>query len=124
MTKPIKKGRRKKSIDYALVKKLASIHCTQEEIADVLELSVRTLQRDEDFCRIYKANLATFKTLIRRWQVNAAKKGNPGMLIWLGKQYLQQREPKEIVQDEPERIPEFDSMSETELNEYIDRHRN
>ena len=91
-----KGGRPKKEIDYGLVKKLASIHCTQEEIADVLKLSTRTLQRDDKFCLIYKENIATLKTKIRRWQINAASKGNTGMLVWLGKQYLDQREPMSL----------------------------
>ena len=47
-------GRPKKVIDYEAVEKLANIQCTQEEIASFLNLSVRTLQRDEEFCRIYK----------------------------------------------------------------------
>lgn len=92
----MKRGRPEKKIDFTLVKKLSAIHCTQEEIADVLGLSVRTLQRNEEFCHIYKANIATLKTKIRRWQINSAEKGNTGMLVWLGKQYLGQTEPQKI----------------------------
>ena len=39
-------GRPKIVIDYTAVEKLASIQCTQEEIANFLDVSVRTLQRD------------------------------------------------------------------------------
>ena len=46
-------GRPKIQIDYNTVEKLANIQCTQEEIASFLGVSVRTLQRDEEFCRIY-----------------------------------------------------------------------
>jgi hypothetical protein len=116
-----KTGRKKKEIDYNLVKRLASIHCTQEEIADVLGLSVRTLQRDEEFCRIHKTNLATLKTLLRRWQIAAAKKGNTGMLVWLGKQYLQQREPEKEMLSEEKGLPEFANKSDEELESMIEQ---
>jgi len=32
---------------------------------------------------------------IRRWQMAKAKEGNPTMLIWLGKQYLGQKDKRE-----------------------------
>ena len=44
-TRPV--GRPKAIIDYNLVRSLAQIHCTQEEIASFIEVDVRTLQRDE-----------------------------------------------------------------------------
>ena len=34
---------------------------------------------------------------LRKWQYNLAKQGNLGMLIWLGKQYLGQREKTDAV---------------------------
>lgn len=84
-------GRPKKVIDYKAVEKLASIQCTQEEIANFLELSVRTLQRDEEFCRIYKKGQDSGKMSVRRMQFKLAE-NNATMAIWLGKQYLKQRD--------------------------------
>ena len=84
-------GRPKKQIDYKTVEKLANIQCTQEEIANFLELSVRTLQRDEEFCRIYKKAQDSGKMSIRRMQFKLAE-NNATMAIWLGKQYLKQRD--------------------------------
>ena len=52
-------GRPRKMIDYNLVEKLAQIQCTQEEISNVLDISTRTLQRDDEFCRIYKKGIDT-----------------------------------------------------------------
>lgn len=83
-------GRPPKVIDYALVERLASIQCTQEEIANILEVSTKTLQRDEEFCLIYKKGLDNGRMSLRRYQWEAAKKGNTTMLVWLGKQYLGQ----------------------------------
>lgn len=90
-------GRPKKEIDYTVVEKLANIQCTQEEIASFLNLSVRTLQRDEEFCRLYKKGQDNGKMSLRRMQFKLADK-NPTMAIWLGKQYLGQRDkfPDEV----------------------------
>ena len=84
-------ARPKKEIDYVAVEKLASLQCTQEEIANFLELSVRTLQRDEEFCRIYKKGQDNGKMSLRRYQFKLAEK-NTAMAIFLGKQYLGQRD--------------------------------
>ena len=86
-------ARPKKEIDYKLAEKLSQIMCTQEEIANILEVSVRTLQRDAEFCRLYKKGQDTGKMSIKRKQFDVAiNKGNTTMLIWLGKQYLGQKE--------------------------------
>lgn len=91
-------GRPKKVIDYALVEKLANIQCTEAEISEILEISTRTLQKDEEFLRIYKKGLESGKSSLRRLQWRAAEKGNPTMLVWLGKQYLNQKDKSEIEQ--------------------------
>ena len=87
-------GRPKKEIDYEMVGKLATIQCTQDEIAEILDISTRTLQRDLEFCRVYKKNTEVGRMSLRRFQWRSAEKGNTSMLIWLGKQYLEQKEPE------------------------------
>ena len=89
-------GRPKKPIDYATVDKLASIMCTQEEIASYLDLDVRTLQRDDEFCRIYKRGIDKGRMSVRRQQYKMVEAGNSTMAIWLGKQYLGQRDKQDI----------------------------
>ena len=89
-------GRPKIKLDYSLIERLAYIQCTQEEIAEIVQVSVRTLQRDDEFCRVYKKAHETGKSSLRRFQWKAAEKGNPTMLIWLGKQYLGQEEKKHL----------------------------
>ncbi len=89
-------GRPKKPIDYATVEKLASIMCTQEEIASYLDLAVRTLQRDDEFCRIYKRGIDNGRMSVRRSQYKMVEAGNATMAIWLGKQYLGQRDKQDI----------------------------
>ena len=85
-----KGGRPKIVIDYSMVERLARIMCTKEEIASFLDLDVRTLERDSEFCRVYKRNLDTGKISLRRSQMKLADNGNATMNIWLGKQYLGQ----------------------------------
>ena len=88
-------GRPKKNIDYEMVEKLASIMATQEEIASFLDISVRTLLRDEHFCHIYKKGLEGGKMSLRRQQFKLSET-NPTMAIWLGKQYLNQTDKQDI----------------------------
>lgn len=88
-------GRPKKKIDYETVEKLASIMCTQEEIASYLDISARTLQRDKEFCRIYKRGIDKGRMSVRRHQYKLLEAGNATMGIWLGKQYLDQKDKQE-----------------------------
>lgn len=87
-------GRPKKDIDYVTVEKLASIMCTEQEISNYLDISVRTLQRDEEFCRVYKKGLDRGKISLRRQQFKIAER-NAGMAIFLGKNYLDQSDRQE-----------------------------
>lgn len=100
-----KVGRPKKIIDYEAVEKLATIMCTQEEIASFLDISVRTLQRDKEFCRVFKKGIEKGKMSLRRTQFRIAD-NHAGMAIFLGKQYLGQRD--RIAVDETK----FDKLDE------------
>jgi len=91
-------GRKPIEIDVALMERLASIHCTMEEMASILGTSVDTLERR--YAENIKAAKDKGKSSLRRLQWAAAQSGNVTMLIWLGKQLLNQREKSEetIVQ--------------------------
>ena len=109
-------ARPKKEIDYEVVEKLASIQCTQEEIANFLNLSVRTLQRDEEFCRLYKKGQDNGKMSLRRYQFKLAEK-NTSMAIFLGKQYLGQRDVVETDNTkEMNKVEELLNKLEKEAN--------
>lgn len=77
-------------LDEEKVEALASIGCTLEEIAVVMGCCERTLQRRCKEC-IARGH-ERMKTSLRRWQYEKAKSGNTTMLIWLGKQFLGQRD--------------------------------
>lgn len=82
-------ARPRKPIDYEAVEKLASIMCTQDEIASFLGLSKKTLQRDDEFCRLYKKGQERAKISLRRAQFKLAET-NASVAIFLGKNYLGQ----------------------------------
>lgn len=88
---------RRVDIDLAQVESLASLGCTDAEIAHVLKISERTLRR-----RARKAldnGRALFRVRLRNWQLRACEQGNAAVLIWLGKVYLGQKEVRETTQD-------------------------
>ena len=92
-------GRPKFEIDFETVEKLASLMCTQEEIASFLGCDVRTLQRSEEFCRVYKKGQDGGKMSLRRKQFKIAEK-NASMAIFLGKNYLGQKDYVEVADNQ------------------------
>lgn len=99
--KPNGVGRPKLDIDPDLVQDLAGIGCTMIEIARVCHCSVDTLERN--FADVIEKGREEMHRSLRRAQLDAAlhgtKKGehyNPTMLIWLGKQHLDQKEKAEL----------------------------
>jgi hypothetical protein len=78
----------RKDIDAELIRKLAGIQCTHAEIAQVVGCSESHIDKKygpqiSDWREAGKASL-------RRKQWEKAMDGNITMLIWLGKQYLDQ----------------------------------
>lgn len=90
-------GRPKKQIDQQLFEDMCEIQCTKEEIANCLRVSQSTLERwlnvtyKTNFEVIYKKLSANGKQSLRRCQFALAKT-NATMAIFLGKQYLGQRD--------------------------------
>jgi hypothetical protein len=79
--------------------KLASICCTMNEIAAVSGLSVDTLERR--FADTIKSGREVGKASLRREQFRMALSGNATMLIWLGKQLLEQTDKVESTPPSP-----------------------
>lgn len=87
-------GRPKADIDMVLVTKLASIQCTLREIADIIGVDKETIRNR--CARELELGKAQGKASLRRRQWEVADSGNATMLIWLGKQYLDQSDnPKD-----------------------------
>lgn len=96
-----KMGRPKVKIDQEEFEKLCSIQCTEEEIAGWYKCSIDTIERfcektyKTTFADIYKSLSAKGKMSLRRSQFRIAET-NPTMAIWLGKQYLGQKDKTDI----------------------------
>lgn len=93
---------------------LCAIQCTREEIMAVFDVSKDTLLRwcketyGTDFETIFAEKKQHGKASLRRSQYELAKT-NPTMAIWLGKQYLGQKDhtEQEIVVKEKTKAEEL-----------------
>jgi len=101
------------------IRSLAMIQCTVEEIAIVTGHSSTTLRRH--FGDAIKEGREGGKSSLRRAQFKAALKGNPTMLIWLGKQTLGQKDKLEHELSGPDGGPittQEQEISEEALEKY------
>lgn len=83
----------------AIITNMASIMCTDEEIAACLGVTVETLQNADNnaaFLECKEKGNGNGKKSLRRIQFDIARKGNATMAIWLGKQWLGQRDSVEV----------------------------
>ncbi len=92
-------GRPRKEIDLDKVKEWVEFQATAEEIAGKLDISVDTLDlrlKDagyDNFTDFFKKHSGTGKISLRRAQYQLAiQDKNPTMQVWLGKQYLGQKD--------------------------------
>jgi len=87
--------------DFKKLLNMVRIQCTMEECCSVLEMSDTTLNRRlkemeyNNFEDFYKRHNDEGKMSLRRMQWQAAEKGNSTMLVWLGKQHLNQKDKTE-----------------------------
>jgi hypothetical protein len=84
---------------------MCAIHCTGEEQAAILEISYDTLEaackreKKLSFPDYFKQKSASGKMSLRRRQYSEAMEGNTTMLVWLGKNWLDQTDKQEIHQE-------------------------
>ena len=88
-------GRKAIPIDLLELEKLASLSCTDSEIAAFFNVSVRTIEqrrkKQPEFAEVMSRGRAKCHIAVRRAQMKWMEK-NPAMCIWLGKQLLGQRD--------------------------------
>lgn len=91
-------GRPRIEIPWDQIEELCAIFCTLEEIAAVTKISEDTIERAclrekaIPFADFFKKHSAKGRSSLRRQQFRLAEMGDRVMLIWLGKQYLGQRD--------------------------------
>lgn len=94
-----KKGRPSKigEIDRELVWRLACMQCTLREIADVTGVTHETIRKH--FGDLIEKGKSVGKKSLRRAQFEKAMNGDSRMLIFLGKNYLGQKDQPENNDD-------------------------
>lgn len=92
-------GRPFAEFDMGVVERAASIGCTNNEMAALLGVAHSTfyerLKQDPELQEVIDRGRETGKASLRRTQWAVAESGNPTMLIWLGKQWLDQKDKLE-----------------------------
>lgn len=95
-------GRPLKEINEKLFENLCAIQCTEKEICSVLECCEDTLNAwckrtyKMTFSDTYKSKKLLGKSSLRRTQFRLAEK-SASMAIWLGKQYLDQKDTADVT---------------------------
>lgn len=90
-------ARPRKEIDQEQFEKLCALQCTEEEICGWLDVCTETLNSwckrtyKMSFSEVFKLKRGKGKISLRRNQFRLAET-NASMAIWLGKQYLNQRD--------------------------------
>jgi hypothetical protein len=100
------RGRPEVEIPLDQVEKLGALQCTEAEMAGFFGVSLATIKRrmaEEEFRAVYQRGAEKGRISLRRSQFKLAESGNPALNIWLGKQYLGQKEKLEntLRTDEP-----------------------
>lgn len=108
-----KTGRPKIAIDQKIFENLCAIQCTEVEICSCFDCCEDTLNKwckenykDENgksmtFSEVFAVKRQKGRASLRRSQFQLAEKGNATMLIWLGRNYLGQKDvPDESIDTE------------------------
>ena len=99
-------GRPKIEINWEEFDKLCALQCTLLEFAAYFNCSDDTIERrvkekhSVTFAEYYDQKRGSGKISLRRKQFQTAMSGNPTMLVWLGKQWLGQKDKQEISGDD------------------------
>jgi len=109
------------TINQGTFENLCAIQCTKTEIAAVLNVSEDTIEKwckntyNKNFAEVFSEKREVGRMSLRRSQWRLAEK-NPTMAIWLGKQYLNQRDNIEVESKQLVRVEELLTKIEEEAN--------
>ncbi len=110
------KGRPRKVLNdlgKEIIRKLASFMCTEEEIAGFLGCTVEALKapcNQADFLECLKVGRESGKTSLRMAQFKLAKSSS-AMAIFLGKQYLGQKDVVESDEESKEKTEQSNAIN-------------
>lgn len=90
-------ARPRAKIDQKDFEKLCGLQCTKAEVCAWFDITEKTLERwckdtyNDGFSQVFAIKRGLGKISLRRYQFQLAEK-NATMAIWLGKQYLDQKD--------------------------------
>ena len=100
-----KTGRPEKVIDRKQFESLCALQCTLFEVCSFFDVTDKTLSKwchkeyDMSFSEVFAIKRGAGQISLRRSQFKLAEK-NAAMAIWLGKQYLEQKDVVEVTDPE------------------------
>jgi hypothetical protein len=116
-------------IDRAELEKLMRLYPSEQEAADWFDVTIKTLMRfirkefGSSFVQLREKSFTRTKVAIKRSQLEKAMKGDNTMLIWVGKQYLGQRDKNSHEHSGPDGNPietkNTTTLTDQQLNERI-----
>lgn len=116
-------GRPRKEIDRKEFEKLCGLQCTEEEIASWFDCTVDTIENwckreyGRKFSEVFSEKRSYGKISLRRTQWQLAEK-NASMAIFLGKNYLGQRDAVDMSVEVGDKNGEIAA-----LNEYFEQRK-
>lgn len=113
-----KTGRPQKEFDLKQVEIFGKFRATYQTMAEYFGCSEKTIERrmadeNDDFCRVYKKAFSGAKLKLSENQFKLAEK-SAAMAIWLGKQYLGQKDTAYLVDtsDDTDNKLKFDGWND------------
>lgn len=107
------------------IRGLGQIQATTKECAAVLGVSEPTFIKfkkdNPEAAEAFECGQAEGRASLRRMQFDAAKKGNATMLIWLGKQLLDQKDKQDITAAVTNNASEDERTAIDEIHSRLDR---
>jgi hypothetical protein len=122
-----KAGRKPIKIDLVELEKLSSVQCTDDELAAILQVSVRTIERrkkDPAFAETIDRGRARGRVSVRRMLFAQGAKGNVAAAIFLAKNLLGYKDYFRNEHSGPDGgpiaigpAPELEALSDEELKQ-------
>lgn len=117
-----KGGRPVKDFSKKEFEKLCAMQCTEQEICDWFSTTDKTLSNwckrtyGQGFSEVYKQKRSIGKISLRRTQFHLAEK-SAAMAIWLGKQYLGQKDEVAVESSNNEFLQALTDLARKKMND-------
>lgn len=121
-------GRPRKEIDFKEFEKLCALHATKIEVAAWFDMDEKTLEQrisehyGETFYVVFNKKKSKGKISLRRSQWIMAEK-SPAMAIFLGKNYLGQKDSHDVeLNAKVQKVFDTSKMTKEEYMEFMRKH--